>query len=301
MASENNYTHNSFPASKMKTEAGKGAFAYSALVKRMKYSAVCCCSRPNLGHQQQFLLTLHSILATCTWTQNSLAFPSVLTLLEKLCCLLVWHAKGQELLLGERIWLGQCPFFFLRDTSTAVLQPNVLAPSQHTVTSGWPVQGMVSLCNSGWAFPAKIHVQPTSYNGSVSAWLMAKSPWDVHQAVYWRTWFRFSITRESPPSQESSESSCIRRYLMSILGGSQPQPRFRQWPRWTTRVNMNIPVQPPWTAAALDVSMGRLCWAGGRKRRGTDFARAGCNCRVRLCPFPPAALQKFVLHCHSGD
>lgn len=50
MASENNYTHSSSPASKMKTEAGKGAFAYSALVKRIKYSAVCYCCILNPGH-----------------------------------------------------------------------------------------------------------------------------------------------------------------------------------------------------------------------------------------------------------
>lgn len=67
-----------------------------------------------LGIQQQFLLTLRSTLATCTWTQSSSAFPSFLTLLEKLCCLLVWHAKGQELLLGGWIWLGQCPLFFFK-------------------------------------------------------------------------------------------------------------------------------------------------------------------------------------------
>lgn len=112
-----------------------------------------------LAIQQQFLLTLHSTLATCTWTQSSSAFPSFPTLLEKLCCLLVWHAKGQGLLLEEGSgWVSA--FFFLWGTNTsAVLQPNFLAPSQYVVTSGWPVQGIVSLCSRGWAFPAKIHVQ----------------------------------------------------------------------------------------------------------------------------------------------
>lgn len=50
VASENNYTHSSSPASKTETEAGKGAFAYSALIKGMKYSAVCYCCIPKSGH-----------------------------------------------------------------------------------------------------------------------------------------------------------------------------------------------------------------------------------------------------------
>lgn len=41
--------------------------------------------------------------------------------------------------------------------------------------------------------------------------------------------------------------------------------------------------------------MGPLSQAGGRKRRGTDFARPGCSCRVRLCPFPPVALEKLCV------
>ena len=50
MASENNYTHSSSLASKTETEAGKGAFAYSTLVKGMKYGAVCYCYILKPGH-----------------------------------------------------------------------------------------------------------------------------------------------------------------------------------------------------------------------------------------------------------
>lgn len=50
MASENNYVHSSSLTSKTETEAGKGAFAYSALVKGMKYSIVCYYCIPKPGH-----------------------------------------------------------------------------------------------------------------------------------------------------------------------------------------------------------------------------------------------------------
>lgn len=80
---------------------------------------------------------------------------------------------------------------------------------------------------------------------------------------------------------------------MSILGGLQPQPPFSQWPRRTIAVNMNIPTAASLNSSSTGCQHGPLSQAGGRKRRGIDFARAGCNCRVRLCPLPPAALEKL--------
>lgn len=79
MVSENNYTHSSSLASKTETEAGKGASAYSALVKGMKYS---------FGHPAAVPFDIVS-RSGCAAPDHKAHRLSCLALLEKLSCLLV--------------------------------------------------------------------------------------------------------------------------------------------------------------------------------------------------------------------